>query len=244
MNALNQDDFYLFRTEESPCPYLKEENWIQDFFYAAKLSAAELDNLLAEGWRKFGHIIFRPNCPVCQKCLPLRLETKIFKMSKSQRKLLNKNNTKNITIKYSPPRFREELFDIYTEHSKARFKETDNSISHFKETFFTETAPSIQCEYYVDNKLAALGFLDKGELSLSSVYFCFLPQYSRLSLGTFSALKEIELARELELPYYYLGYWIRENHSMAYKSRFKPFQLRDWKTGKWYYPEQKTEKLS
>ena len=44
-------------------------------------------------------------------------------------------------------------------------------------------------------------------------------------LGTYSALREVQLTKELKLPYYYMGYYIHSVPKMRYKGRFLPSDL-------------------
>jgi arginine-tRNA-protein transferase len=57
---------------------------------------------------------------------------------------------------------------------------------------------------------------------ISMVYSFYDPGESDAGLGTYMILEHIAFARQLGLPYVYLGYWIEGSRKMAYKTRFKP----------------------
>ena len=52
----------------------------------------------------------------------------------------------------------------------------------------------------------------------------FDPDYSYRSMGTFSALYEMNWMRERGLRYYYLGLFVEKCLHLNYKSRFYPNQ--------------------
>ncbi|GMF99399.1 hypothetical protein B5S33_g3891 [[Candida] boidinii] len=79
--------------------------------------------------------------------------------------------------------------------------------------------PVHEC-YYLDDKLIAIAVLDFLPNSISSVYFIWDYSYSKLGLGTLSAIREILLTFKLNKDYYYLGYYLSDCQKMKYKSKF------------------------
>ena len=213
------------------CPYIQGQKFTQEYFYAYEVNEREFDEFLSSGWRRFGLFFFRPACDGCKQCIPLRVSCSQFRPTKSQRRVLRKNE--NTQVKLSPPNYRDEIFNIYRKHSRIKFGQ-DSELSRFKESFFTAAVPSAQSEYYIDGKLIGVGFIDISLNALSSVYFIYDPDYSAYSPGNFSIMKEVEIGRELGVAHYNLGYWIDGNKSMSYKGNFSPHQTYQWDEKVWY----------
>jgi arginine-tRNA-protein transferase len=204
--------------------------WRFEYFFATDLSARELDEFLSRGWRKFGDYYFRPRCDDCRECIPIRVAVRDYRPSKSQRRTARK--CRDVEVRFAELLYRDEIFDIYRDHSMRRFgKESDPN--EFITAFYTPSCPCLQSEYYLEDELVAVGFLDRSEEALSSVYFIFKTAHEALGLGTYGAMREIEYAAHLGLGYYYLGYWIRGNGRMAYKGSFRPNERYDWNVEEW-----------
>ena len=195
------------------------------------MSKEEFDKLLEEGWRRFGLYFFRPKCEKCSSCIPIRINVNDFSVTRSQKRVINKN--KETKVIFNKLKFSDEMFEIYKEHSKDRFDQKTEK-KDFLETFFYESVPAIQSEYYVGEKLIGVGFIDITNQAFSSVYFFYRTFYNHLSLGIYSVIKEIEYAKSLKLNYYYLGYFVRENKKMSYKNQFYPHELYEWQDKKWF----------
>jgi len=211
------------------CSYLPEEISRNYFFHAKWVEENELDELLVAGWRRFATYYFRPECVGCYKCQPIRLPVNDVVLSKSQRKIYRKNN--DVRVVFKPKTYSEQIYKLYLKHSE-RFNQTSTE-DDFIQVHYTDSCRSFQSEYYIEDTCVAVGFLDQSSDGLSSSYFFYDTDYKYRSLGFFSIMKEIEECKRLGLPFYYLGYYIEENHFMSYKNSFYPHQIMDWKTGEW-----------
>ena len=72
-------------------------------------------------------------------------------------------------------------------------------------------------EFRLGRQLIAVAVSDIMSSGLSAVYTFFDPELDTRSLGHFAILSQIEEARERELDYLYLGYWIKDCNKMSYK---------------------------
>src|SRR5947208_2766618 len=70
----------------SSCGYLPEQTWRLQYDIVAAMTADEYMERMRAGWRRFGRAIFRPRCPDCQACRPIRIVVDRFRPDRSQRR--------------------------------------------------------------------------------------------------------------------------------------------------------------
>lgn len=185
-------------------------------------------HLLELGFRRFGQTYFRPVCPSCHECRPLRVLVERFRPTKSQRRVLRRNA--DVEVEVGSPALDDErlaLFDrFHAERSQKRgWPPHDFDRESFTDSFLRNAVATFELRYRLDGRLVALAYVDQSSWGLSSMYAVHEPAQSRRGLGTFDVLMEIELARRVRAPYLYLGYLVRDCLSMEYKAAFRPFEL-------------------
>jgi arginine-tRNA-protein transferase len=218
-------------TPLSQCPYLPDRLWRLEYVLRPGLSAAGYGELLNEGWRRTGFLTFRPRCPSCTACQSIRVTTDQFRPNRSQRRTA-KLNAGLIHLEFGPPTpSDEEKVDLYVRHhghhsSTKGWPTTTDYDAFMHLNNLSESPFGVQeWRYYLQGKLVGMVYVDAVPDGLSGVYYFFDPDYRNHSLGTWAVLTMIERARELHLPYVYLGYYVEGCRSMEYKARFRPNQI-------------------
>ncbi|KAM6922134.1 arginyl-tRNA--protein transferase 1 isoform 3-T3 [Lycodopsis pacificus] len=102
---------------------------------------------------------------------------------------------------------------------------------------------SFHQQYWLDGRIVAVGVIDILPACVSSVYLYYHPDFASLSLGSYSALREIAFTRQLQkqspkLSYYYLGFYIHSCPKMRYKGQYRPSDLLCPETFAWVPIEQ------
>ncbi len=218
-----------FVPEEKECSYLESELAQFRYFRIEKCSNYLYAALLERGWRRFGKYFFTPICKECDKCISIRQDVENFKLSKSFKRTINKNRD-TILIVDRPKISNTHLF-LYDKYHRFMNKKKGweyKGVTHeLYYDMFSDGFEDFGYEFtfYREDKAIGIALVDILPSSISSVYFYYDPDYEHLSLGTYSILKQLELAKKLDIPYLYPGYWIDKHYSMGYKERFKPFEI-------------------
>ncbi|NP_001335527.1 Arginyl-tRNA--protein transferase 1 [Caenorhabditis elegans] len=133
-----------------------------------------------------------------------------------------------------------ESFELYKNYQHTIHKDEDCRLAGFRR--FLCDSPlkkeqrggielgSFHLWFLLDDKLIAVCVVDILPKCFSAKYMYYNPEYSFLSLGTYTALREIEQTQRLHaiysnLKYYYMGYYIHSCPKMRYKAKFRPSDL-------------------
>ena len=218
----------MIRDEEEPCLYLPGRRARQPLRAPLRpLTGAEFDARLAAGDRRAGPMLYNQACPTCSACEPVRVDVRAFAPSRSQRRA-HARAAPAVTVQLGPIEADEARLALYRAHERGRGLDRDGrppiDLLEFESAFAMSCVEGFELRYSVAGQLAGVAITDRGARSLSAVYTFWDPAHAALSLGTFSILTQIALARRWDLDWLYLGFAIRDNHSMAYKLAFQPHE--------------------
>jgi len=218
---------FTFSTPPHECSYLPNHTSVLDYDVVASMSAEEYQVKLMEGWRRFGHSLFRPGCPECRRCLSLRIPVNRFQPDRSQRRAWAANDGE-VRLEIGLPSVTREKLELYDRFHHAQTervgwrahepKDADDYIESFVENPFA----SEEWLYWLGDKLIGVGYVDRVPLGLSAIYFFHDPDERRRSLGTFNVLSTIHEAFRTNRPHVYLGFAVEGCRSLEYKFRFRP----------------------
>jgi len=211
------------------CAYKPEKKVRMHYKYVIQSSKTFNTAVVQRGWRRFGKYYFHPICQGCNECKSLRIDVDNFTPSKSQKKAQKRNKQTQIPMhKTTMTQMHIDLYNKYHDfkYQKDGWKQKDISYHEYRENF-TQGAYDFGKEvlYIRDEKLIGVDLIDIVDNGISSIYFFYDPDYAKLSLGTYSLLYQIKLAKILNLKWIYLGYWVEGCQAFAYKPNFKPQQI-------------------
>jgi len=230
----------FYATVPRPCTYLEDRNTISAFADPdAALSTEIYQKLAPLGFRRSGNDLYIPACTSCDQCIPTRVSASNFRRSRSQQRVWQRN--RDITCTPLEASFQQDHFDLYCRYLSQRHTGggMENPMPDDYLNFLaSDWSDTLFLEFRANDTLLGVAVTDCLPDALSAVYTFFDPGFAARSPGTLAILMQIETARQLDLDWLYLGYWIPECQKMAYKSRFRPLQV--FRDGRWKNFEQDT----
>ena len=216
--------FYL--TAPYPCSYLPDH--VARSQVAAPSSLIDTgvySELVRLGFRRSGQHVYRPRCDACRACVASRLPVAEFEPNRTQRRCFSRNA--DLRLRLLPLAFDESHYRLYRRYQAARHAGggmDQDDREQFRGFLLQSRVDSVLAEFSLDGEVVMVALIDKLIDGLSAVYTFFDPTLDKRSLGTFGVLTQINLAREIGLPYVYLGYWIEACGKMAYKRSYQPLE--------------------
>lgn len=233
MNTQLQKFPKFYVTHASPCPYLPGNVERKVFAELQPSEADDLNDALTRvGFRRSQNVVYRPACENCKECVSVRIRVENFKFSRSLKRILRING--DLETQQAPPWVTNQQFRLLRSYLKTRHAEggmADMDLYDYAAMVQNTPVDTFVAEYRWpdenradDGRLVGVCLTDLLSDGLSMVYSFYDPEIPRRSLGTYIILSHIRMAQELQLPYVYLGYWIKNCAKMNYKTRFSQLE--------------------
>lgn len=210
------------------CPYLPDQFEVKLVTELALGDAGrDLERLSDAGFRRSHQFVYKPLCPSCQACVPVRIPVDRFTPGRGQRRNLMANA--DVKAAVVPAAVTGEQFTLFARYLQARHADGDMADMDFDDyRSMVEDSPVdtrlVEFRLKVSNELVGACLTDWMSNGISAVYSFFDPRHARRGLGTFMILWLVQEAARQGLPFVYLGYWIAGSRKMAYKTRFRPLE--------------------
>lgn len=222
---LHQLQFYL--SAPYACSYLPNET-AQSLMATPQhlVNPTVYGQLIKKGFRRSGDFAYRPHCPHCQACISIRVVTADFVPNRSQKRALKQHQ--HLTVRILPIGYHEAHFSLYSAYIQARHADeqpasaTQTEVEQYRSFLCQSHVDSVMVEFSAGHQLKMVSIIDIVDDGISAVYTFYDTTDAKASLGTYNVLWQIEWAKALQLPYLYLGYWIKDSKKMTYKQNFQP----------------------
>lgn len=223
----------LYRTTAHTCGYFSDRESTNQVLEPDSPHLAQFfGRALAQGFRRAGDIVYRPDCAQCSACIAYRLPVARFAPNRAQRRVLAHN--RDLDVRWRPAAESDDHYALYRRYVDRRHAGggmQQPSPDDYRRFLLSRWASTCFLELRLGDRLVAAAVTDLVEDAASAIYTYFDPDESQRSLGTLCILKQVERCRELDLRHLYLGFWIDQHPKMHYKRQFGPAQIR-WR-GQW-----------
>tara|TARA_B110000037_G_scaffold44610_1_gene54832 strand:+ start:502 stop:1221 length:720 start_codon:yes stop_codon:yes gene_type:complete len=224
---INKYDHNFYLSNEEPCSYISNKKEKKIFtIIDDPQNSHQYETLIKHGFRRSHNILYNQVCDKCNLCKSLRINCVNFKPSKSQKRILNKNQ--NIYKKKLSTKTSLEQFKLFKKYLEFKHQESEMNEMNYRDYKKMLDAPGINThiyEYYLNQELVACVISDFLDNSVSMVYSFYSKEFLKFSIGKYMILDHFNLAKKIKKKYVYLGYWVEGCEKMDYKSKFNSSEI-------------------
>ena len=235
MDFLKNKNLIFRRTLSFNCSYLPKK--MEKRLYINIPKSTDNQNLVSEltknGFRRSFDHMYIPICDSCNMCIPSRINIKKFKLSKSNKRNLKINQ--DLIFKLDTGKRNNERYELFKEYCITRHN--DSQMAHMNkdefESFFYNKFNKTNIYDIFDSSNSLIGsiLMDVFADGYSAIYSFFEPQFKKRGLGKYLIIKSILELKVQNIPYLYLGFWVKNSTKMDYKVNFNNTEL--FVNGKW-----------
>jgi leucyl-tRNA---protein transferase len=207
------------------------------------LEAQNLDNLLAQGYYRYGCTMFTTNTVetdgISNKAHWLRYLVPQYSSTPQHQRLLRAS--KQFTVHIQAFELDSELEDLHQQYRNSLPFEISSSLAqnlYYYSLAHTEifVFKSFVVKIYDKDTLVAAGIFDHGTQAIAGIINMYHPAYKKHSLGKLLVLHKMQYCKQHGIAYYYPGYVVENNPRFDYKFFLgkEISQLWDPTTLQWY----------
>lgn len=228
-------------TFEDACEYFSDRRSSQRIAYLPQYANDKiLESLMQMGFRRSGQYFYQKTCDLCQECVGLRIPLQDFQLSQSQKRLLKKNASLEVSI--LQPQETDYKTELYLEYQKKTHLDTDSlwnnhelekMLQTMRQQVYTHPNSSRELCVSLNGNILGVILLDIVGSSVSAVYSFYDPAHKQKSLGTYLVLQSLLWATKEKIEYFYMGLYLQGHKKMNYKNRFRPYETLNIGDSKW-----------
>lgn len=217
------------------CAYLPDQQALLHYQLVSELTPAAYEKLMPQRFRKFGQLLFRPVCPNCTACQPIRVPVSSFVLDRSQTRCCAANQDLKIVVQAASAG--DDQLGLYAKYHAAQAEKKGwgeggdiDAAAYTNHYLLSETTIEEVAAFEGGQLIGVLLFEETGQ-GISLIYHYYDPEAGRRGLGKFLILKAFDVARQRGKDFVYLGYYVSGCKSMEYKAKFGPNEI--LKDGAW-----------